>query len=134
MANNLASLITTHREDPESLERAWQVARRFANVEVPALQDTYGWILHRRGENENALPYMEAAAKGLPNDPQVSYHLAKVYVALGRPDDARFYFERAVNLAGPADPRPQFDEARQFLQQTNNSSDSVEETVPQATD
>ena len=32
VANNLASLITTHRTDPESLERAFAVARRLRGI------------------------------------------------------------------------------------------------------
>ncbi|MEP4806082.1 MAG: tetratricopeptide repeat protein, partial [Hyphomicrobiales bacterium] len=41
-ANNLASLISTHRDDEESLARAYTVAKRLRESDVAAFQDTYG--------------------------------------------------------------------------------------------
>src|SRR5690606_32304331 len=49
VANNLASLLSTHRSDPESLERAYTVARRLRGSTLAPFQDTYGWIAYRRG-------------------------------------------------------------------------------------
>lgn len=113
IANNLASLISTYRTDEESLERAWIIARRLRDAELPPLQDTYGWILHRRGESAEALPYLESAAAGLPNDPLVQYHLAEVYLALARPDEALIFYRNAVDAASGADQRPQMVRARE---------------------
>jgi tetratricopeptide (TPR) repeat protein len=115
VANNLASLISTHRDDAESLERAWLIARRLQGSEVPAFQDTYGWIAHRRGQHDEALAHLEPAAAGLPDDPLVQYHLGMAYLAVDRPGDALEQLRRAVTLAGPDDPRPQFDRARQEI-------------------
>ena len=116
VANNLASMLATYRDDPESLERAWVVARRFKDAEIPALQDTYGWILHRRGDSEAALPYMEAAAEGLSNDAIVQYHLAEVYSNLGRREEALTQYQTAVEVAGPTDQRKQIEAAREQIQ------------------
>ena len=55
IANNLASLIASNRPDAASLERAFAIARRLRGSSVPQFQDTYGWILHRRGDAEQAL-------------------------------------------------------------------------------
>ncbi|WP_371060690.1 tetratricopeptide repeat protein [Rhodosalinus sp. 5P4] len=112
VANNLASLLSTYRDDEESLERAWTVARRFRDTDIPAVQDTYGWILQRRGSSEEALPYLEAAAAGLPDDPLVNYHLGQTYLSLERMDEALERFRRAVQVAGPGDTRPQIEAAR----------------------
>ena len=98
IANNLASLITTYRDDEESLERAFVIARRLRDSDVPAFQDTYGWIAHRLGNQEEALSHLEPAAEGLPNDPVVQYHLARAYEAVGRHEEAVQYYERAVQL------------------------------------
>ena len=115
VANNLASLLSTYREDDASLERAWTVARRLRGLESAPFQDTYGWIAYRRGDYDEALSHLEAAAQGLPEDPMVQYHLAMTYaVVVGRRADAVAQFQRALALAGD-DPRPQFDTARSEL-------------------
>ena len=117
VANNLASLLSSYREDEESLERAFTVAKRFRDTEIPALQDTYGWILHRRGNTDEALPYLENAAAELTNDALTQYHLAVVYLALGDSEKAKVQFQRALDIAGPADTRPQIEDARAQLAQ-----------------
>lgn len=111
VANNLASLLATYRDDDESLERAWVVGRRLRNVDNPAIQDTYGWLLFRRGQVEEALPYLKSAAAGL-NDPIVHAHLGFAYAALDRNEEALAQMQRAVDMAGPADTRERIEAAR----------------------
>lgn len=98
IANNLASLLSTTRDDPESLERAYIVSRRLRDTEVPAFADTYGWIAYRRNELYEALTHLELAAAGLPNEASVQYHLGQTYVALERFEDARVKLARAKLL------------------------------------
>ncbi len=116
VANNLASLISAHRDTEESLTRAYAVARRLRGIEVPALQDTYGWIEYRRGNYDEALVHLVPAAAGLPNDPLVQYHLARTFLALGQKQDAKIAFQRAVDIAGD-NPLPQLIEARKLLEE-----------------
>lgn len=97
-ANNLASMITAHRNDPESLDRALAIARRLRESNVPAFQDTYGWIEYRRGNLEEAVRYLEPAAKGLPTDALVQFHLGMAYADLGRKDEAATQFRLALEL------------------------------------
>jgi tetratricopeptide (TPR) repeat protein len=115
VANNLASLITTHKTDAASLDRAFAVARRLRGLEVPAFQDTYGWIAFRRGETAEALAHLEPAAAGLPDDALVQYHFGMALAATGRADDARRQFARAIEIAGADSPLPQIAEARAKL-------------------
>lgn len=114
IANNLASLLSTRRTDEASLERAFTVARRLRNEEVPAIQDTYGWIEYRRGNPEAALPYLEAAAQGLPDDAPTQAHLGLTLAALGQTEAAQEVLTRALELAGD-DPLPTFEAARAAL-------------------
>lgn len=113
-ANNLASMITTYRDDAESLARAQVVARRLRGSEEPAFQDTYGWIAYRRGDLTEALRHLEPAAAGLPGDPMVQFHLGMVYADLGRRDQAVAQLTRALEL-GEGRPLPQLDRARSRL-------------------
>jgi tetratricopeptide (TPR) repeat protein len=116
VANNLASMLTTYREDADSLERAYRISRRFRDTQLPALQDTYGWIEHRRGNSEEALPYLESAAQGLPQDPIVQYHLGQVYLAVGRQEDALAQFVKTIEVATPSDNRSQIADARKQIE------------------
>ncbi len=97
-ANNLASMITAHRDDAASLDRAANIARRLRNSDVPAFQDTYGWIEYRRGNVEEALPYLETAAKALSNDALVQFHLGMAYAGLNRKDLAIVQLDLAQKL------------------------------------
>lgn len=101
VANNLASLLVTFRDDDQSLQRARLIARRLRGTEVPQMQDTYGWILHRTGDSEGALEYLAPAAAALPIDATVQYHYGVVLSAMGRDEDAKRVLEGAINLLGP---------------------------------
>ncbi len=122
IANNLASLLATYRTDEESLDRAFRVARRLNGTEVPPFQDTYGWILFRKGDHAEALRYLEPAAKALSGDPIVQYHLGKAYQAVGRDEDALAAFRAAIEVASEDDARAQIAEAREILSGTGTSN------------
>lgn len=112
VANNLASLLVTYRTEQADLDRAIAVGKRLRGTEFPPFQDTYGWLLYRQGQFEEAVEYLEPAAQALAGDPIVQFHLAKAYLALERNADALAQFENAVALAEADDPRPQIAEAR----------------------
>lgn len=114
VANNLASLLSTYRKnDPASIERAARIARRLSSAQLPAFQDTYGWIAHLNGNSEEALRYLEPAAAGLPRDAAVQVHLGLVYAALGQRENALAQLRRALEVGGPlAGNEALLDEAR----------------------
>lgn len=107
VANNLASLLATHRGDEESLQRAYTVSRRLRESDVPAFQDTFGWISHRRGNHEAALEHLRAAAAGLPGDVTVQYHLAANLAALEMTEEALAQFQKVKAMINPDNP-PEF--------------------------
>ena len=118
LANNLASLLASTRADPESLERAFAIARRLRGSDVPQFQDTYGWILHRRGDHEQALGYLEPAAEALPENALVQLHRAETELALGRRAEAHASFTRAVAAAEAGSALPDLDAVRRSLAET----------------
>lgn len=91
-----------HRVDP--LEWPWQgeapvlEARRST---VGALVDTRGWLLHRLGRNDDALPVLELATL-LVDDGTVWGHLGRVLLALGQREAALTALVRAL-AAGTED-------------------------------
>ena len=114
-ANNLASLISDGDPTPEALDEAFRAAKRLRGSEVPQYQDTYGWILHLRGDSRAALPALESAALGLPEHPIVQYHLGAVLAELGETERARAALARAIDLAGDS-AMPQVVKARAVLE------------------
>lgn len=127
VANNLASLLATYRDDPESLERAWTIARRFRDAQLPALQDTFGWILHRREQSVDALPYLQSAAAGLPDDVIVQFHLAEVLFALERYEEALAQYRSVLDRAGVGDTRRQLRVASERITEIEASLEAVAE-------
>lgn len=127
LANNLASLLASHRDDAASLERAFAIARRLRGSDVPYFQDTYGWILHRRGDSAQAVEALEPAARALEDNALAYYHLGEAQLALGRDDAARASFGRAIGLAegGPDASLPQITAARARVIQLD-SGDSMD--------
>ena len=115
VANNLASLLTSHRADAASTDRAFTIAHRLRGSNVPAFQDTYGWIAYRRGDFAEALTALEPAAKAMTQDPMVQVHLGLTYAALKQVDQARATLAAALKLAGDAATQPQFAEAQKAL-------------------
>ena len=114
LANNLASLLASHREDADSLARARVIAKRLRGSQVPAFQDTYGWIETRAGNPAEGLRHLEPAAAGLPRDALVQVHLGLTHLALGQKDEARRVLQAALGLAGD-NPLPAFAKARAAL-------------------
>ncbi|NJL50175.1 MAG: tetratricopeptide repeat protein [Blastochloris sp.] len=98
IANNLASLLSDHRSDKESIERAHAVAEPLAKSNIPQFKDTIGWIYYLRGDIKAAIPLLEEAAAGLPNVALVRYHLGMAYRAAGEAAKAAEQFDKALEL------------------------------------
>ena len=116
VANNLASLLTQQGLEAgtdtatsvETLDRAHAIARRLRDSEVPHFRDTYGWILHLRGDSAAALEYLVPAAEALPDNALVQVHRGEAELALGRVTEAQASFTRALaaHEAGSPLPKP----------------------------
>ena len=100
VANNLASLLSMHRDDEESMDRAYRIGRRLQDSTQPAFRDTYGWIAARMGRFEEAEPHLRFAVEGYPEHPVVQYHYAATLARLGQDAAALAHFRKAEALAG----------------------------------
>lgn len=98
VANNYASLLLDHREDDISIQRAFEMARRFHSSEIPYYRDTLGWSYYRLGQATRALSLIEKAAEALPDVPVFQYHLGMIYLALNDDDRARQHLLAAASL------------------------------------
>ncbi|MGB5834867.1 MAG: tetratricopeptide repeat protein [Thiohalocapsa sp.] len=61
----------------------------------PAILDSMGWVLFRRGDAEGAEPFLRQALAGV-FDAEIAAHLGEVLWGLGKRDEARAVWERAL--------------------------------------
>ena len=93
--NNLA-LLYHLIDDPRALataESALAIAPDDARI-----QDTVGWLLLRTDNTERALVLLRAAARELPRNPTVRFHLASGYARSGDLAKAEKYLREALAL------------------------------------
>lgn len=114
VANNLASMMVDADQSPEQVERAFTLARRLRDADLPHYKNTYGWLLYLRGEPEKAIRYLKSAADALPTVMEAQLHLGLAYAKLGLTDEARTSLTKAIELGGDQD-LPEITEAKEAL-------------------
>lgn len=62
----------------------------------PSIVDSLGWVKFRRGQNEEAVRYLELAAELKPYDATINDHLGDAYWTDGREREARFQWQRSL--------------------------------------
>ena len=85
----LADRTTRYREARRLIRKALEL-----EPESPAIIDSWGWVLYRLGEHEQALAELERAWAGL-KDPEVAAHIVEVLWKLDRHDEARAFLAEA---------------------------------------
>jgi tetratricopeptide (TPR) repeat protein len=105
VVNNLASLLSDHRSDKESLDRAYELAQRLKDGQAPHFRDTTGWISYLRGDYRQALAQLEQAVADLPSIALVRYHLGLTHAALNQKAKAVEHLSKAVELAPEGEQR-----------------------------
>ena len=94
--NNLACLYADRLND---LGKAYDLARKARDLQGndPAIADTFGWILSKRGEYQQALAILQGSAAKLPDSPEVQFHLGMTAYMMGQPDLARVALQKAAS-------------------------------------
>jgi tetratricopeptide (TPR) repeat protein len=94
--NNLACLYADRLND---LGKAYDLARKARDLQGndPAIADTLGWILSKRGEYQQALAILQGSAAKLPDSPEVQFHLGMTAYMMGQPDLARVALQKAAS-------------------------------------
>jgi len=62
-----------------------------------AYLDSYGWVMYRLKKFDSAVTYLEKAV-ALQSDPIIYDHLGDAYKANGKTDDARIWWQKALEL------------------------------------
>jgi Flp pilus assembly protein TadD len=88
----LADRTTKYREAARLIEKALDL-----EPESAAIIDSWGWVLYRQGEHEQALAELKRAYESL-KDPEVAAHIVEVLWKLERLDEAKKVLEDAEVL------------------------------------
>ena len=96
IANNLAMLLADHQTDRASLDRARVLAERFASSRNGGSLDTWGWVLYRRGEFNDALNALQKASDLAPQSAAIRYHLGMAQLKSGSRDAGRASLQVAL--------------------------------------
>lgn len=96
-ADALNALGYTLADRTDRLEEARSLIERALALkpDEPAIKDSMGWVLYRMGNPAAAEPYLrDALASAF--DPEIAAHLGEVLWAMGRKDEARAIWDRAL--------------------------------------
>lgn len=115
VANNLASLLAEHRTDQASLDRAYRLAQRLRNSDIPQFKDTLAWVHYKRGENDAAVALLREAIEAPAPLAIYHYHLGLIYSDQGLTALAKKQLETALELGTQQD-FPQATDARRALE------------------
>lgn len=93
-------LAYTYAELGRNLDQAYELANR-ALILQPAdgyILDTLGWIHFKRGENEAAIKFLEAAYKAKPDEAIIAEHLGDAYLRFQMWQKAQKMYQRAASM------------------------------------
>ena len=87
-------------ERGEKLDEAMEMITKAVEIEPNSgyIVDSLGWGKFRLGQYEEAVPDLERAAQLMATDPIVNDHLGDAYWAVGRKNEARFQWRRALSF------------------------------------
>lgn len=93
----LNALGYTLADETSRLDEARELIERAHRLEPesPAIIDSLGWVYHKLGDDQRALPYLREAYRQQP-DQEIAAHLAEVLWRLERRDEARALIEEAL--------------------------------------
>jgi tetratricopeptide (TPR) repeat protein len=102
----------------QALGMAQSLKSRFP--ENPQVSDALGWIYHQKGINPLAVEQLESAARALPRDGLVEFHLGMTLLAQGRKGMARARLSLAMKLGLPAPEQTAASKALTSMEQAEN--------------
>jgi tetratricopeptide (TPR) repeat protein len=101
-ANDLAVLLSEHAASGADLDKALSLADNALKIrpEEPAIQDTLGWILYKKGDVGKSLEMLQRAQGKLPENAEINYHLGMVLFKAGRREEAKMHLKKSISGEG----------------------------------
>jgi tetratricopeptide (TPR) repeat protein len=96
--NNLAYLYAERLTD---LDKAYELASKARGLleEDATVGDTFGWVLYKRGDYQQALPILQQSAQKAGDNPEIQFHLGMTAYMMGNADLARAALQKAASAA-----------------------------------
>ena len=84
----------------KDLDRAESLIRKASELkpEDGYIMDSMGWMLHKKGKDEEALTYLQKASDRAKYDPIIADHLGDVLRALGKTKEAAEAYQKSLTL------------------------------------
>jgi tetratricopeptide (TPR) repeat protein len=94
--NNLAYLYTEHLNN---LDKAYELANKARQLQGQdaSVGDTFGWVLYKRGDYQQALAILQESAQKAADKPEIQFHLGMTAYMMGQTDLARAAFKKAAS-------------------------------------
>ena len=128
-ANNAAYIVSQLRpSNSASLAEAelWMENAVLTSPATAAFYDTKGWIAHLQGRREEACKELYRSVKGLPDSPEVHYHMGCAQREAGNKQLARWHLSAAVLLG-----KAQLADPGKHVPQTAKTVELAEEALNQ---
>jgi tetratricopeptide (TPR) repeat protein len=94
--NNLAYLYT---ERLNNLDKAYELASKARQLlgQDASINDTFGWVLYKRGDYQQALPILQESAQKAGDKPEIQFHLGMTAYMMGQTDLAKVALKKAAS-------------------------------------
>jgi tetratricopeptide (TPR) repeat protein len=114
-ALNLAGYLLADSKQRLDDAEAYLKAARELSPGDPAILDSWGWLLLRRGRTREAIRALDHAQRFAPREPEILLHLATAWAADHVPKTAAELLSRAVALHPTAELQKRIDDLRKEL-------------------
>lgn len=114
-ALNLAGYLLADANRRLADAETWLHKARDLSPGDPAVLDSWGWLLLRKGDTRGAVRALDRASRFAPNEPEILVHLAAAWVADGSPRTAAGLLDRAATLRPSAAVQRRIDAVRATL-------------------
>src|SRR5262245_10283308 len=96
--NNLAYLYTEHMDN---LDKAYELASKARGLlgDDASVGDTFGWVLYKRGDYQQALAVLQQSAEKAGDNPEIQFHLGMTAYMMGQTDLAKLALRKAASAA-----------------------------------
>ena len=95
LLNALGFTLADHKLQLTHAEQLIRTAMA-VSPDSPAIQDSLGWVLYRRGKKAQALPVLARAWQN-SGDPEIAAHYGEVLWKSGDQGKARYIWQQALN-------------------------------------